>query len=342
MPAPKEPESAQSPVERLEPWYPWSVGRTEDKPEATGQGGAAPKDPKKGDILGAKLMELDWTDRRAAIEHILEEVRHKASSSEEWYRVKKDSKAQWAILLRVTAILCGILSGLWPVLFNALAVMYPVGQGASPGAFDFRTVLPLSAVFVIVAAGCLSLDTFFGFSSGWIRYVVTFQSLQTLRETFELAWPRAALRFPREGDIPDDILLGALDVLLTFTKSVNDTIRDETQAWAADFREALKGMGEAIEKQRMAAMAYSTIAERGAVTVTVDGASQLDDHTWTLTISGQEPVKVQGASTEVVERLSPGLITVRVAAKRGGKPVAAAAATTIEAGKSASVTLCPG
>lgn len=301
-----------------------------------------PRDPKKRDILGARLTELDWSDRRASIEAILEEVRNKASQSEEWYRVKKDSKAKWAVVLRVTAISCGVLSGLWPVLFNALAVIFPAGLGQSPGGFDFRTMLPLSAVFVIVATGCVSVDAFFGFSSGWIRYVMTFQSLQSLREGFELSWPRAAVRFPREGEIPDDILLGAIDVLLAFTKSINDTIRDETQAWAADFREALKGTGESLEKQRLAAMGYAVIAERGAVTVTLTAADTLDEHTWTLTLSGQEPIKVTGASTEVVERLPPGLVTIRVTGKRAGKSLSAAAAATVEAGKNTTVTLSLG
>lgn len=315
------------------------MGRTEEKPEGTGPDVAPPG---KRDILGARLAALDWSNRRAAIDAVLQEVREKASKSEEWYRVKKDSKAKWAVVLRVTAIVSGILSGLWPVLFNALAVIFPAGQGANPGAFDFRTMLPLSAVFVMIATGCVSIDAFFGFSSGWIRYVVTFQSLQSLRETFDLSWPRAAVRFPREGDVPDDILLCAIDVLLAFTKSVNDTIRDETQAWASDFREALKGMGESLEKQRIASMAYSTIAERGSVTVTLTAADKLDEHTWTLTLSGQEPITIEGSSTEVVERLSPGLVTVRASGRRDGKPLSAAAAVTVEAGKNTSVTLSLG
>jgi hypothetical protein len=311
----------------------------------------------------------------------------------------------------------------WPILFNALAVMFPAAS--HPNMIDFRLFLPLSAVFVIVATGCLSLDSYFGFSSGWIRYMVTFQTLQSARETFELSWPRAVLRFPKQGDIPDDVYLGALDVVLTFTKSVNDIIRDETVAWAADFREALKGMGDSIEKQRLATASYAGIAERGAVTVTlagfervegqrwtlevggqsreiagsatgtmtglspgilvvsargriagvevaiektvtiepaksadvtlalgappvastgvllviVSGADLLEEHTWTLSVNGGEPRSIRGASTEVVEQLPPGLVTVRAGGVRGGKPVSAAGTAFVEAGKSATVSL---
>lgn len=378
---------------------------------------------RRKDIHGATFSDIDWSDRRAAIETILDEVRAKATDAEAWYRDKKKNKATGAVFLRVTAITAGILSGLWPILFNALAVMFPAST--HPNIIDFRLFLPLSAVFVIVATGCISLDAYFGFSSGWIRYVVTFQTLQSLRETFELSWPRAVLRFPKQGEIPDDVFLGALDVVLAFTRSVNDTIRDETTAWAADFREALKGMGDSVEKQRIAAMAYSGIAERGAVTVTlsgierldgqkwtldvggqlrdiagsatgtmtglspgitvvtararisgadvavektvtiepgksadvalslgaplvsptgvllviVSGADLLEEHTWSLSVNGSEPRAIRGASTEVIDHVAPGIVTVRATGTRSGKPVAAAGAATIEAGKSATVAL---
>jgi len=315
------------------------VGSTEEQPAGTAPVGAT----KKHDILGAKLMELDWTDRRAAVQAIIEEVRTKSVESEDWYRVKKDAKRKWAVFLRVTAIVCGILSALWPVLFNALAVIWPKPAfSSSPDAFTFKDMLPLSAVFVILATGCVTIDSFFGFSSGWIRYVITFQSLQSLRETFELSWPRAAVRFPAKGDIPDDVLLSAIDVLLAFTKSINDTIRDETQAWAADFREALKGMGESLEKQRMAAMGYANIAERGSLTITLVGADKLDDHRWTLSVSGQPDNEVHGSSTEVVERLPPGLVTLRASGRRDDKLLKTAAAVNVEAGKNIAVSLTLG
>lgn len=386
--------------------------------------GARP--PARRDIRGASFSDIDWSDRRLAIETALEEVREKATQAEAWYRDKKSRKAAGAVFLRVMAIAAGILSGIWPILFNALAVMFPVST--HPNVVDFRLFLPLSAVFVIVAGGCVSLDVYFGFSSGWIRYVLTFQTLQSLRETFELTWPRAVLRFPKTGDIPDDLYLAGLDAILGFTKSVNDTIREETAAWATDFREALKGMGESIEKQRAAAVSYGSIAERGAVTVTVSGleraddqrwtlevggqireihgsstgtatglspglnvvcarariagvdvavekattvepgksadvaitlgappapstgilvvaltgAGDLDAHTWTLIVNGGEPRTVCGASTEIVERLPPGVATVRVTGARAQKPLAAAGTVTIEPGKSASLTLCLG
>ncbi|MFO0589498.1 MAG: SLATT domain-containing protein [Polyangiaceae bacterium] len=398
------------------------MGKTEEQPA----GDSAAERPRRKDIQGAAFSDIDWSDRRAAIDRALNEVREKARTAEGWYRDKKGSKAAGAVFLRVTAITAGILSGIWPILFNALAVMFPVST--HPNVVDFRLFLPLSAVFVIVAGGCVSLDVYFGFSSGWIRYVVTFQTLQSLSETFELTWPRAVLRFPKTGDIPDDIYLAALDAILAFTRSINDTIRDETSAWATDFKEALKGMGESIEKQRAAAVSYTSIVERGAVTVTVTGleraddqkwtlevggqireihgsatgtttglapgltvvcarariggadvavektvtvepakcadvaialgappvlstgillvavtgAADLDGHTWTLTVNGGEPKTILGASTEVVERVLPGVATVRVAGARAQKPLAAAGTVTIEAGKSATLTLSLG
>ncbi len=398
------------------------MGQTDEQP-APSPSQAAAQTLRKKDIHGATFSDIDWSDRRQAIDTILDEVRKKATDAEAWYRDKKRNKATGAVFLRVVAISAGVLSGLWPILFNALAVMFPAAS--HPDIIDFRLFLPLSAVFVIIATGCLSLDAYFGFSSGWIRYVVTFQTLQSLRETFELSWPRAVLRFPKQGDIPDDLYLGALDVVQAFTKSVNDTIRDETAAWAADFREALKGMGDTVDKQRIAAMSYSAVAERGAVTVTiggferlegqkwtlevsgqireitgsatgtmtglspgivvvtargrvagadvaiektatieagknvdvglalgapaavatgvllvvVSGADILEEHTWTLSINGGEPRTIRGASSEIVEQLAPGLVTVRVGGSRGGKPVSAAGTATIEAGKSATLSL---
>jgi hypothetical protein len=227
----------------------------------------------KLDITGAKFGDIDWTKRREALKTAFEVVRDKGTNAQTWYQTKLRQKSMGAVGVRVTSIVLGVLSTIWPIVFTAYALLHP----STGGGTDYKAYLPFAAVFVILAGGCVTFDVFFGLSSGWMRYVTTFQDIQAKCEAFELSWPRVLMRVPAKGEVSDEVFLQALEMLAAHLKAVNDAIQAETTTWVTDFKAALNTLGETLKTQRDTAMPYATPANRGAINVSLAGTDALDD-----------------------------------------------------------------
>jgi hypothetical protein len=133
------------------------------------------------------LAALSW--KPADIENSLRILRayveSQATGLLQWYYAKKIWKARMSSLLRVLTILFFTLGGLVPLIKAIAPPGIPIIN--SKDGFDFGQ---LGYLLIAIAAAWIALDRFFGFSSGWIRYITTALSIERSLDEFRLEWAR--------------------------------------------------------------------------------------------------------------------------------------------------------
>jgi hypothetical protein len=191
----------------------------------------------KGELARPDLNELDWSDERRS-EPLLVVFNHSvglASEAEAWYRRERPPKSRWGRALRVGAIVLAGVAAVLPILTQIST------NDGEP------TIAPgWAAVALAAAATLVALDRYFGFSSGWMRFMTAELKLTHLRHDFEYAWQaaRATAHTPAsEGEVAAMLALARGLVL-----AVDDAIADETLAWTTEFRSALQRAEQSLER----------------------------------------------------------------------------------------------
>jgi hypothetical protein len=281
--------------------------------------GSLPR-PKNIDMLD--FPELRWGMEEevvASLRALYEHAEASAAQAIGWYIRAKSGKGLWSRTLRVAAILLTTLGGLAPVLAS-------IGWlGGARGLL----VGQLGYVFLGLAAAAVALDRFFGFSSGWMRYINTAQTLQRLLAEFRFDW--AVFGVQLSGRAPDaDQVQIMIQRVKEFVLAVNYEVAQETQVWIADFQSSLAE----IERSARAQMERQ---QPGAIEVLVPGGADLPQG-WTLTLDGA-PIRSLRASRYLIGHVPPGLHRVTVRAVVGDRTREVSGGVQVEPGAVATVSL---
>jgi hypothetical protein len=183
-----------------------------------------------------ELVKLSWQpDSRSESLHVVycravEQVRASAA----WYDSRRSSKRRWAMCLRVGAIALGSVAAVLPLfsqifLDRGKPIIQPVW----------------ASVALVLAAALVALDRYFGFSSAWMRFMMSELSLNSLISDFELVWhgERAAWL----DGVPDDQQVQrALSGVREFVDSAASLVRDETSSWIKAFQAELKELDDSM------------------------------------------------------------------------------------------------
>jgi hypothetical protein len=178
------------------------------------------------------LSSLSWKDADLdnSLRQLHEYVENEASRQIDWYYHKKIWKTRMSSTLRCVAIVLFVLGGLVPIV---KATLPPKAVTDMP--FDFGQA---GYLLIGVAAGCMGLDRFFGFSSGWIRYMTTALALEKSREEFRLTWTGQMSKL--RGNPPDQDQIAQLILTCTaFSLAIKSQVEQETKAWVTEFQSNL-------------------------------------------------------------------------------------------------------
>ncbi|HEV2294326.1 MAG TPA: SLATT domain-containing protein [Tepidisphaeraceae bacterium] len=145
-----------------------------------------------------------------------------------WYMRNRRTKSVVGRGLRIAAILLTTIGGIVPFI-TTTGLVDPSAKN------DWSQV---GYVFLGLAAGSIALDRFFGFSSGWIRYMTTALLLQRLITEFEMDWIALNAHLSTDQHEPDkrELLLRRIQVFLI---RVREEVERETAEWAAEYRSNL-------------------------------------------------------------------------------------------------------
>ena len=180
------------------------------------------------DIDQPRLGQPDWSpDQRAAsLATVFNHATSVCLSAEAWYAAKRPSKRAWGRALRVAAILLGFVAAVLPVISEITSAN---GKAVVPPGW--------AAVALAAAAACVAFDRFFGFSTGWMRFITAAQALERQREEFEYAWNEVLVTVG--SPITDEEVAALLGLAHATVVAVQSIIETETSGWLTDFRGAL-------------------------------------------------------------------------------------------------------
>lgn len=268
-----------------------------------------------------QLDELDWTQaqRAESLAKLKAYVTRHGANAVEYYQFAKKPKKRWAIWLRMGALLFAGAAGLIPIL-SQLFVDDQGGMYIQPG---------WASVALALAAGALAIDRFFGFSSGWMRFMATELKVRRVLDDFEMEWEAARVAWSDQPPTAEQVqdMIGRAT---RFLGAVSDIVRDETDQWMSEFREALRQLDE----RSKAAVAEE---RRGAVRVHVTNGDAAPEG-WDLSVD-DGPARVHRGRTAALNSLLPGLHVIRVRARLNGTIAEGESAVAVEQGAVSDVEL---
>lgn len=274
----------------------------------------------------------DPADVPGSLKRMKDYVESEATKAIAWYWAAKRSKAAWSRTLRVLAIVFSTAAGIVPI---AVAISAASKDGKEPGPTGLWVSLLLG-----LAAGIVGFDHFFGFSSGWIRYVITATGIQNALEEFRMDWGvlSAHLATP-----PTTEQVAALvERAKAFRVAVSGMVLDETKAWATEFQSNMaqleKDVKASFEEQRTKAeqdMKARNVATRpGSIELKVPNALTADGHKFTVLLDGTKPPTpeetVEGSTGWSRTMVLPGQYRLIVSALRKGEKVQASKIVKVE------------
>jgi hypothetical protein len=268
-------------------------------------------------------------DSPAGLEEIYAALVAKAETAMGWYETRQRQKKRGAHYTRGFAIVLGAITAVVPSIIALLPERVTWGTAT----FASVRLNPVATIFGVAAATMILLDKFYGYSSSWMRYVTTYQEIQASLEEFRINWRKQILKLNSNLPPTDEQVVAVFDLLASFLKSINDSVRSETQGWIVEFKGALADIDKTVEAQKAAAAALPAAAAKGAINVVVTEWDKLDDRTWTLQIDNRKEESKVGQSSAAIPLLDPGIYKVRVAGKLSKAPVAAEFTATVESSK---------
>jgi hypothetical protein len=195
-------------------------------------------------ISASPLAPLLWDSANAgeSLKTLCSYVEQEARGASEWYFSRKKTKAAISRWLRFTAIVLTALAGLLPIITN----LYPAAFARSGQAPGTSSGLWFSLA-IGLAAALLGLDRFFGFSTGWIRYILAGTAIHKALEEFRMDWAllSAKLSAPPTADQIEALILRAKQ----FRLAIEDCVLEETKAWAAEFQSNLARLEKEAKAQ---------------------------------------------------------------------------------------------
>jgi hypothetical protein len=273
--------------------------------------------------------KLAWKPEtlEADITLISDYVLEVAGEAKNYYTRNSPGKRVGAKLLRFVAIMAAAFGGVIPII-SQIAEKYKID--IDPG---------WATVAVTVAITAIGLDRFFGYSSGWMRFITCEMKLDSRIQQFRLSM--AAERFGWEGKAPSfEQARSALVLPMNFMKEVGDMVQDETNAWMVEFQNVIQKVNEELK------VSYEA-SKTGGINVMVTNAEKFPGGVQ-LQLEGKEPVRFNGA-TYSYSNLYPKMYKVsikgtRVETTEGKKQETSAQAESIaivKPGEIATITLEP-
>jgi len=316
-----------------------------------------PKDPSEGD-----RPEWSCDDVVRSLRALREEVDKAAERAANWYWVKKKTKSVFSQIIRGSSLTLTALAGLLPVavpiLKNALrgtalhttftkSIAIALGDNMAP------------TLLLGTAAALIGLDRAFGFSTGWVRYVLAATEITRRQAEFHMDWLAlyaaacaASTGSPPEHSPTDEQIAGLIKRAKDFRMAVETIVVDETKEWATEFQNNMaqleKDIKSELEKLKAKVDEQQAATQPGSIEATIVNGERTGG--FAVTLEGADGVVVQNeqvaaGSSWKRANVKPGQYTLTIAAQTDESPPDAIdpqrATFTVQAGEVArpSVTL---
>jgi len=272
--------------------------------------------PTNIEIPELHAQDLKWTkadDIQTSISKLYQYAEASANASIKWYGRHKNSLARWSQGLRSLTIILTSLGGLMPII----------------SALGWSTVNVPVVGSLGLAAACVGYDKFFGYSSGWMRYITTKMTLEKTLAEFRLDWAMMIAKLGDNPPTPDQVQL-MIQRLKEFLLVTNNHVEKETQAWISEFKTNIAEIEKTSKTQVEA-------SQPGAIEITVTNGMETEDG-FTVALDGMEIRKVRGTKYQI-GYVAPGPHKIAITGIIKKEPLDASELVNVAPGEIAKATL---
>jgi len=187
------------------------------------------------DLSRADLPKLNWSNPPSALPLVYDYVVSQAKNAEEWYAKKRRPKKRGGQILRITSIFLVGVAALIPILSEVITD-------------EEKAVIPAAwaSAALIAAATLVALDRYFGFSTGWTRFMSADLEIGRLRRRFEFRWNELDA-LGQEGNP-----IAQLQLARELIEAVDQVVALETSNWTDEFRTALDNANKELSQHQRA------------------------------------------------------------------------------------------
>jgi len=276
----------------------------------------------------------DWSgDVTTHLENLRVYAERKIHDELSWYYRKKKGRSDTSQRIRFAALMYSGLGGLVPLL---IAVFGSRPQWRWLNMFEAVRFGQLGYLFLAIATGLFLLDKYFGYSTGWMRYIVAMQAIEKAREAFRLDWTalcRTLSAAPGGATKPEEVVDRMIQRVRSVILEVKEHSEKETQAWILEFQTNLSQFEKDLKAQLEA-------TRPGGIDVEVtDGAGA--DTPVELLLDGMVADRFKGNAGSI-GYVAPGLHRVTARAQKANRDYMASALVTVGGGQICKVKLTLG
>ncbi|HXI23793.1 MAG TPA: SLATT domain-containing protein [Pyrinomonadaceae bacterium] len=279
------------------------------------------------DTPGLQVHKLKWkTDHeiQASIGELYQYAEENASKSIAWYGKQKRKKAVMSRILRGMAIIFTIAGGLTPIIaaLGLQSIGSPPGRQVQVGQLGY--------LLLGLAAACVGFDKFFGFSSGWMRYLGAKMLIERALSEFRLDWAMMVAKLRENSPTTDQVQL-MIQRVKEFLLTVNNHVEQETQAWVSEFRTNLAEIEKSAKEQ-------GESSRPGAIDITVTNGMDTKGG-FTVTLDGMEVKTMLRGTKYQIGYVAPGPHRIAVSGEIKNEMLDASELVNVAPGEIAKVTL---
>jgi hypothetical protein len=264
-----------------------------------------------------------------------------------WYYAKKPWKAWASQLLKFLTLVATGLGGLLPIV-SATGLF---SRGATDAQGQLVRNLQVNQFGYLcfgLAAVFLAFDKYFGYSTGWMRYITTAMSLETLLRNFRLDWAKTTSGMG--GAAPSGAVLEVLiQKIQDFCVAARTLVEKETQAWVMEFqtnlsqlekeaKAAMDSARAAVESAQKESKTGADSTRPGAIDLTVENVLDTD-HGYSVAVDDETRKSGVTSKTCAIMNVAPGLHELAVTATLSGAPAHDSQTVTVPAGASVKVVI---
>ncbi len=282
----------------------------------------------------------------ACLDSLRQYVEEDVEAAIHWYYAKKPWKAWASQLLKSLTLFTTGLGGLLPIVSATGVFSYRL-----PEAQRQLRNLQINQIGYLcfgLAAAFLALDKYFGYSTGWMRYISTGMSLETLLRNFRLDWAKATAGLA--GVTPSGAVLETLlQKIQDFSVAARALVEKETQAWVMEFQSNLSQLEKeakaamdsartAVETAQKDAKSSADSTRHGAIDLTVENVLDTDAG-FSVSVDGELRKSAVTSKTCAIMNVAPGLHELAVTASLSGAPAHDSQSVNVPAGASVKVSV---
>lgn len=192
------------------------------------------------DISISKLLAWDeYKDKTPdqAVTLIYESIEEKSKGMCSWYWLSIKAKRNTSLGVRGLAFMLLVLG-------TALPILSALFEKA-----DAKLYLTQSGAVLLIVASLLALaDKIFGWSSGWMRYIETVTTMESLTRAFELEWANYIVSKITPLEAAD--VKALFELAKSLEAGLSKLQAEETTKWITEFNSSISLLESMIKSQR--------------------------------------------------------------------------------------------